>query len=208
MKFFTVLFLLCLLSSQGYAQEYAIIGGLVRDVDTGVSISGLDLDVYKSGEYDKPVSSSATDSKGRYEVNVTPGFYYDVYLRYGESNPSQRTPEVAREGRVYELNFGIKESSNFTEIVIEKYGILIFAFIGLIILIMIVYDVLSSRRGKSSLSDLVRERDQIQKMLDISHEKYLKREIDEETFKSISAGKQETLIELESKIKELGGKAK
>lgn len=200
-----ILFML-LAPSLAMAAEQAMVSGLVRDADTGAGLSGLTVEVYKSGEYDKPVSKSTTDEGGRYEVAVESGFYYDAYLRYGGSNPTMRTPEAARGGRTYELNFNIKESSNFTEVVVGKYGIWVVVAVALIVLALIVIDIMSSRRKSgSSPADFRKERDEIQKMLDISHEKYLKREIDEETFKSITSAKQERLIELESKLKEHGG---
>ncbi len=203
--FFALLVFLCLPLSAS-SQDYGEISGLVRDVDTGAAMEGLRVDVYASGEYDTPVASSFTDSKGRYFVNVSSGRYYDAYLRYGESNPSMRTPEAVRGGRSYELNFNIKESSNLTEVVVEKYGIWVVVLVAVVVLGLFASDVLfSKKRPKKSLQELKKERDDIKKVLDISHEKYLGREIDEETFRGISKDKQERLIEIESSIRDMEG---
>ena len=53
----------------------------------------------------------------------------------------------------------------------------------------------------SSVEELMRQKDEIEKMLDIAKAKYHRRELDEESFREIVRDNQKRIIELELKIR-------
>jgi uncharacterized membrane protein len=207
MRAYAILFLLFLVAGACSAQGQATLQGFVRDGNTGNSMPGIKVDVYTSEDHINIVASTRTDEEGFYSVGVAPNKYYDVYLRVGDVSPNQRTNEDVEAGGVYTLNFNIAAESSYSSSVVEKYGFGIVVVVAVLILLIILIDQLILRRPKTpGLKELRRERDHLQEMIDLAKNKYHKREIDEESFREIIKDKQERLIELESKIRELEGK--
>lgn len=196
------------LASYAAAEGIATIEGYVRDSNSGNSIPGLRVDVYSSDDHGNIVAGARTDDNGFYSVNVSAGRYYDVYLRTDVGNPNQRTTEDVREGAVYPVNFNVAVESSYQNTIIDKYGIGIVIAVAVLVVLLIVYDQLSSRAKSKGpgLDEMRRERDQLQEMVNMAKAKYHRREIDEESFREITRDQQERLIELESKIKVLEGK--
>ncbi len=205
MRHVSALVLMLLMGSA--AAQHATVEGYVRDAKSGTSITGVNVAVYRSGDYGTTVALTETDSRGYYSVAVQPGSYYDVYLRMGGSNPNQRTSEAVSAGAVYTLNFNIASESAYGGEVVEKYGFGVVVAVALLILFIILVDQLFLRRSrKPGVKDLKGERDRLQKMLELTKSKYHRRELDEESFREITREHQQKLIELESQIKELEGK--
>ena len=198
LKALTVLFLA---SCVVCAIEPATIQGYVRDRNTGESRAGVKVELYSSDDHTNVVSSTETDDKGFYMMSVEAGRYYDVYLRVGDVNPNQRTPEIVSSGGSYAMNFNIVTESSYSDSVVEKYGFGIVVAVALLVLAIIVFDKLLSRRThEPSVDEMKRERDEIKGMLDVAREKYHRREIDEESFREITRDEQQRLIQLEAKI--------
>ncbi len=195
-------------ASYAAAEGTATIEGYVRDSNSGNSIPGLRVDVYSADDHGNIVGGGRTDGNGFYSVNVSAGRYYDVYLRTEVGNPNQRTTEDVREGAVYPVNFNVAVESSYQNTIIDKYGIGIVIAVALLVVILIVYDQVSSRKKSRGpdLGELRRERDQLREMVNMAKAKYHRREIDEESFREITRDQQERLIELESRIKVLEGK--
>jgi uncharacterized membrane protein len=202
-KFFIILLLL----GGSAAAQSATLQGYVRDGNSGESIPNVLVDVYASEDHVKPVASTQTDEKGFYAISVPSGRYYDVYLRTGEVNPNQRTPQTVSDRGVYTLNFNIVAESIYGTSVIDRYGVAAVVILAFVLFIIIVYDQLVARRTrKPDVAALKRERDEVQGMINLSRDKYHRREIDEESFRSITKDQQEKLIEIESKIGKIDGK--
>jgi uncharacterized membrane protein len=192
---------------QSVAAESATLEGYVQDGNTGKSMHAVIVEVYKSEDHSRVVNNTLTDGKGFYSLSVAPGPFYDVYLRMGGGSHNQRTTEAVKADGVYKLNFNIVTESSYENTIVERYGLGLVVLVAILVLALIILDLAYSKRRSPSLADLKKEKEEIEKMVEISREKYHKREIDEETFKSISAGKQERLIEIESKIRDIEGKA-
>ena len=206
---FVVLAVTLLLAPYGAAETgIATIEGYVRDSNSGNSIPDLRVVVYTSDDHGNIVTGARTDGNGFYSVNVSAGRYYDVYLRTEVGNPNQRTTEDLRAGAVYPVNFNVAVESSYQNTIIDKYGIGIVIAVALLVVMLIVYDQLSSRAKSKGpgLEEIKRERDQLQEMVNMAKAKYHRREIDEESFREITRDQQERLIELESRIKVLEGK--
>jgi len=190
--------------SQG---DYSVIQGYVTDLKTGASIQSVKVEVFDSQDHSKPQVSAVTDQKGFYSVEVPVGSYYDVYLVSGEARPNQRTTEAVRAGVVYTVNFKIDSESDYSATIVEKYGIELAAGAAAVFLLAVAADQLLLRRRPKApgLKELKDERDRILQMLEMAKTKYHRREMDEDSLRQITKDKQERLIELESKIRELGG---
>jgi len=188
--------------------EKTVVQGYVKDAKTGKSMAGVKVDVYPSQDHSIAVAAVETDSKGFYSVTVPPGSYYDVYLVVGDVNPNQRTTSATEAGGVYTINFNMDSESNYSNSVVDKYGVEIVIGVAALILLLIVVDQVMGRRSSKApgASDLKRQRDQIAEMINLAKGKYHRREIDEESFREITRDQQERIIELESKIKALEGK--
>ncbi len=206
MRLLQLLFLVLFVNHAVCAQDLAVIQGVVTDGGTGESLAGISVVVYAAEDHSKPVNAEITDETGHYIITVPPGKFYDIYLRLGDSNPNQRTPEAVNSGVEYNLNFKIMRESSFSNEIIETYGVwIVVAFAGIFFLI-VVYDSLIGKRKKSpSVKDLEKQKKEIENVLEIARTKYHKREIDEGSFKQITTDKQQKMIELESKIQSLKG---
>ncbi|MBD3389015.1 MAG: hypothetical protein GF416_08010 [Candidatus Altiarchaeales archaeon] len=208
MRPYYALALLILTAGAAVAQEYATIQGYVRDGNSGESIEGLKVDVYRSDDHSNTIAATKTDERGFYAVDVPPGSYYDVYLRVGDTNPNQRTSEAAAANAVYPLNFNIASESNYTDVVVERYGFWIVAAVAALVIAVIVLDQVFLKKSEKepSLEELRKERDQITGMISMIKSKYHRREIDEESYREINRDEQKKLIEIEARIREKEGK--
>lgn len=208
MKISLTLFTLLLLASVCCGQQAATIEGNVRDGKTGQSMGGVKVDVYTSEDHVNVIATTHTDDNGYYSVQVAPGRYYDIYLRIGDVNPNQRTNSVVEPRGVYTLNFNIATESSYSSGVVEKYGFGVVVAVAGFILLLILVDQLVLRKSirEPTLSELKKQRQQIEEMTALTKAKYHRREIDEESYREITRDQQEKLIELESKIRELEGK--
>ena len=191
-----------------WAEGSTLIEGTVQDGNTGKSIPGVAVEVYRSEDHSRAVNSTKTDEKGDYSVSVEPGFYYDVYLRTGDASPNQRTNEAVKPDGMYKLNFNIVGESTFEGKIVEKYGLGLVLLAVAVVIGVIAWDHLGSKKAGPTLKDMTAEKAEIEKMLEMTRVKYHKRQIDEETLKNIVKDKQERLIELESKIREQEAKTK
>jgi uncharacterized membrane protein len=185
--------------------DYATISGYVRDAKTGASIRNVRVEIFPSSDHSSPTFSTQTDERGYYVARVTPGDYYDIYLRMGDLNPSQRTTTSAEGGSSYTVNFNIVTESNYQNTVVERYGIGLALAVAVVVLMVIVFDRLVALRGSRapSIDELRRQRDALIETIGLARGKYHKREIDEESFREITREEQMKLLELESKIKTL-----
>ena len=205
-------------SSQGKSK----IEGYVRDGKTGAANSGVRVDVYPSDDHSRPISYTQTDSRGYYSFNVPPGKYYDVYVRMGNVNPTQRTSSATVEDGIYTINFDLYADSSYSNVVVEKYGLWLVAAVAALILGIIMLDILfrlifrGRRReaapapgkadaGADSMEKLAAEKNEVESMIELSRTKYHRREIDEESFREIVRDHQKKIIEIEARMKSLGG---
>jgi hypothetical protein len=62
--------------------------------------------------------------------------------------------------------------------------------------------------AEGRLKELYAKRNEINGLIELSRIKYMKRQLDEESFKEIARDYQKTLIEIEGEIKKLGGETK
>ena len=217
---FTLLIALLTLSSAQNAE----LQGYVKDRKTGAPYAGINVDIYPSDDHSRPAAQTQTDSKGYYSATVPPGKYYDVYARIGDTNPTYRTSAAVAEGGVYIMDFNIDAESSYTNIVVEKYGFWIVVLVAFIILAVILADtavrMLSRRREGSmeagvqaragekpadELGGLLKDKQEIESMIELSKSKYHKRLIDDESFREIVRDQQKNLIEVEAKIRSLKG---
>lgn len=205
MKRLPALILLLLMSTSAWGQ-IATIEGAVQDAKTGQSIPGVTVDIYSSEDHSSPLHTLTTDEKGYYSVNVQTGRFYDVYLRVGETNPNQRTPEPVKQNGVYTINFQISTESSYADSVVEKYGFgIVLLAAGLLFLVILIDQAASMRKNKGPTSkDLLREKQALQEMIELTRQKYHRREIDDESYREITRDQQKKLIELESRIKDSG----
>ncbi|MFH0862522.1 MAG: carboxypeptidase-like regulatory domain-containing protein [Candidatus Altiarchaeota archaeon] len=207
MKVFASCILVFALCSLVCAEGSTLIEGTVQDGNTGKSISEVTVEAYRSEDHSKAVNSTKTDEKGGYSMSVEPGVYYDVYLRTGDQSPNQRTNEAVKQDGVYKLNFNIVGESTFEGKIVEKYGLGLVLLAVAVVIGAIAWDHLGSKNRGPTPDELKAEKAEIEKMIEMTRVKYHKRQIDEETLKNIVKDKQERLIEIESKIRELDGKA-
>jgi uncharacterized membrane protein len=188
--------------------ESAIIRGHVLDPNTGWPFANLTVDVFASDDHSSPVATVETDGKGLYAVTVPPGKYYDIYVRTGKENPTQRTVSIVGKNTESVIDFNIDERVVYQSSFVDTYGQELVVGLAALMLLMIVVDqfFLHRKPNAPGLPELKAERDRIQEMLNVARGKYHKREIDEESFREITRDQQGKLIELESKIKALEGK--
>ncbi|MFH1402967.1 MAG: carboxypeptidase regulatory-like domain-containing protein [Candidatus Altiarchaeota archaeon] len=219
---------LILLSPACIAQETAVIEGHIRDGNNGAPYSNLRVDIFKTGDFNKPVASTYSNSNGYFNTTVSPGSYYDIYVRMGETNPNQRTSSVVEANGVYTVNFDISAESTYSDDVVEKYGFWMVVLVALLILFLIFVDQLFFRRKRiirdleerqshlqnkldqakpegDELSALQHEMHELEYMINLTKIKYHKRGIDEESYREIIRDYQKRLIEVEAKIKSLKG---
>jgi hypothetical protein len=189
---------------------------------------GLRVEVYPTNDYSKPIASVYTNSQGYYSISLQAGEMYDVFVRVGEPNPTQRTRETLKEGGTYTLNFNVHVEDYYTSAVTEKYGFTVVVLVALVILVVILADQLVLRKkrtlqkleretdnlkrelgsrpaGGNELAAAINEKKQIEYMINLTKIKYHKREIDEESFREITRDYQKKLIEIEARINKLGG---
>ncbi|MCX6695124.1 MAG: carboxypeptidase-like regulatory domain-containing protein [Candidatus Altiarchaeota archaeon] len=222
---FLTLAILFFMGTQAIAVENAKIEGYVKDGKTGTPYKDVNIEVYQSDDHSAPVGSVKTDAKGYYSLPVQPGKYYDIYVRTGDVNPTQRTNSATIEGGVYTLNFDLYAESTYSNVVVEKYGFWIVVVVSFIVLAVILFDMVF-RRGKKeeyksthlesatveqpaeSLDKLAKEKAEIESMIELSRSKYHKREIDEESFREIVRDQQKKLIEIEARTRSLKGDKK
>ena len=200
------------------------IEGYVKDGKTGTPYSGVRVDVYATDDHSAPIAYTQTDERGYYSVSVPAGKYYDVYVRTGETNPTQRTNSATIGDGVYTLNFDLYSESSYSNVVVEKYGIWIVVLIALVVLGIIFFDVVfrlifrgkkekivvetkpivsDSKPAAEDLDALMKEKTEIESEIELSKAKYHKRQIDDESFREIVRDQQKKLIEVEAKIKSI-----
>jgi uncharacterized membrane protein len=205
MKCLHVSLIILFLAGLGCSSGTASLKGIVTDAGSGKSLEGIEVEVFETGDYSAPVAAAKTDDMGCYEVTVGTGRYYDVYLRLGSVNPNQRTPEAVREGAAYTLNFNIIRESSYEGAAPERYASVMLIILAFSLILLAVYDrVFTEGRPKVSVDDLDRAKREVEDMIELSRQKYHRREIDEDGFREISKRQQERLIEIESKLKALG----
>jgi hypothetical protein len=209
------------------AAENPKIEGYLKDRKTGAPYPGVRIDVYPSDDHSNLVAYTQTDNKGYYSLTVPAGKYYDVYVRMGEANPTQRTNTPTVDGGVYTLNFDLESESSYSNVIVEKYGIWIVVLVSLVVLGIIFFDVVfrlifgrrkeriivetkttpqaQTEPSKVDLNDLVKEKAEIESEIELTKTKYHKRLIDEESFREIVRDQQKKLIEIETRIKSIKG---
>ncbi len=196
----TVIFLLVVLSGAACAQELARVEGVVKDANTGKSLSGALVEIYKVGGSTHPVNSTVTDDSGYYSFFVEPMAFYDVYVRFQGASDSFKTPEAVRPGSVNKVNIAIRTGdSNPLAVTAEKAGFGVVIIASIIVLALVIWGFLKQNK-KLNFEDLSREREQVKMELEVLRKKYHRREIAEEQLNAISKDKQQQLVEIESKM--------
>jgi uncharacterized membrane protein len=188
-----------LLGSFVCSQDLARVEGVVKDADSGMRLSGALVEIMKDGSA-QPVNITVSDNNGFYSFHVEPWSFYTVYVRHGDSADMFKTPEAVRPGSVNTLNVNIRTAKpGVGGYVLERVGLGI-VLLASILILGIVFIGLFKPKKESSLSDLKMRRNEIKNIMEVSHQKYLRREIDEQTYRAISQGKQQELVEIESKL--------
>lgn len=187
----------------------AVIEGTITDAHTGEAVSDIQVDVYAADDKNYPVATAYTDKAGFYQVEVKKRNFYDAHILWAGGSTSDRTREAVRAGGTYVLNFQIGKETEATQSAVEKYGFGFVVVVAGFVLLIIIVDIVFSRSKKRgpSRAELVNELDEIKSILEISRQKYHKREIDELSFREISKEKQSRIIEIESKLAALDKKS-
>lgn len=204
------------------AQSAAFLTGCVIDRDSGIPFNGTLVDVYDAADHTTPLSSVYTDTRGCYNTSVKPG-NYDIYVRIGISNPTQSV--YVQAGQIQQVDFKISMKSVREEQLTGSSMFWIQVAIAGVILAVIVIDQLffkkkrilgelAAERSKleaemkkddgwgwyGELSNLKKEKKQLEYMINLTRTKYHERSINEESYREIIRDYQEKLIEVEAKI--------
>lgn len=219
--FITAATVLFYLPSAGAAPQ-AFLDGCVLDKDTGMPFNGTLVEVYDVADHTKPASSIYTDGRGCYNTSVNPG-NYDIYVRIGRANPTQSV--YVQAGQIQQVDFRISMKSVTEEQLTSSSMFWIQVAVAGIILAVIVVDQLffkkkrilgelAAERSKlesemkkdegwgwyGELSNLKKEKKQLEYMINLTRTKYHERSINEESYREIIRDYQEKLIEVEAKI--------